>query len=493
MFHAGFSFIPGMIPGLWAIVDNSPSTTLSVVLFASHMFRMTLFFFVAGFFARMMFHRKGARGFWPDRAKRILLPLVVGWMMLLPAMTAVWIWGLTQDVRRHAAASAGEHARAPPRRVPADASLVSLLPADPVRAWCSPCARRRGARRSRGALRARWPTRWCAALVRTGAAAVLLPLPLDRGAVRASPSGSCGSAFPRRISRSIPQLASLVGYGTAVAFGWLIHRQVAICLRSGAGSGRSTWPLRSSRQSSVSRSPASMPAFVPAVPGAPTLALRARLRHRDLVLVLRADRRRRALPVSRDAAVRYVADASYWIYLAHLPVVVALQVMVGQLPLHWSVKFPLVLGVEPRGAVCQLPLSRARDVHRAGPQRPPVPARPSRAMAPSDSPAVPAMPRTAQLIADGVAPRRAQAIRDDGRARGLDLDVRPGEVLAVLGPNGAGKSTAIALLARSARAGSGHGTPVRRTRRSMSTRDASGRDDAGRCPDTGAARARAIA
>src|SRR5688572_28643496 len=30
--------------------------------------------------------------------------------------------------------------------------------------------------------------------------------------------------------------------------------------------------------------------------------------------------------------------------------------------------------------------------------------------------------------------------------RGLDLEVRSGELLAILGPNGAGKSTAIALL-----------------------------------------------
>ena len=96
MFHGGFSFIPGMPPGLWCIVDNSPSTTISVMAFTAHIFRMTLFFFVAGFFARMMSHRKGARGFWRDRAKRILMPLVVGWMIFFPMLAAVWIWGLTK-------------------------------------------------------------------------------------------------------------------------------------------------------------------------------------------------------------------------------------------------------------------------------------------------------------------------------------------------------------------------------------------------------------
>ena len=86
VFHAGFSFIPGMIPGIWAIVDTSPSTAISAVLFTSHIFRMSLFFFIAGFFARMMFHRKGPRGFWSDRARRILAPLVVGWMVLFPSI-----------------------------------------------------------------------------------------------------------------------------------------------------------------------------------------------------------------------------------------------------------------------------------------------------------------------------------------------------------------------------------------------------------------------
>ncbi len=113
IFHAGFSFIPGMIPGIWAMNDRSPSVAISVLLFTAHIFRMSLFFFIAGFFARMMFERKGARGFWSNRAKRILVPLVAGWVVLFPAVTAVWIWGLTRTFGNLPAAPAAT--AAPPQ------------------------------------------------------------------------------------------------------------------------------------------------------------------------------------------------------------------------------------------------------------------------------------------------------------------------------------------------------------------------------------------
>ena len=36
---------------------------------------------------------------------------------------------------------------------------------------------------------------------------------------------------------------------------------------------------------------------------------------------------------------RYLADASYWLYLIHLPILMALQVAVSQLDWPWPVKF----------------------------------------------------------------------------------------------------------------------------------------------------------
>ena len=175
--------------------------------------------------------------------------------------------------------------------------------------------------------------------------------------------------------------------------------------------------------------------------------------------------------------VRYVADASFWIYLVHLPVVAAMQVLVGHLPWHWSVKFPLILVVSfavlflsyrtlvrptfigqmlngrkyPRGSRRQ---RRRRRVVA-------VPTDLGIAGASSSTTATALDSRTdAELVASlsGIHKRYGKTVA----LAGLDLDVRRGELLAVLGPNGAGKSTAVCLVARAPRAGKGQRSPVRR-------------------------------
>lgn len=92
VFHSTMSFLNAP-QHAWLIVDKDPSTTLSVVFYVLHMFRMATFFFIAGFFAHLLFHRRGQRAFVRDRLRRIGLPLVVGWPFLFASIVGCAIWG----------------------------------------------------------------------------------------------------------------------------------------------------------------------------------------------------------------------------------------------------------------------------------------------------------------------------------------------------------------------------------------------------------------
>src|ERR1700733_3862064 len=91
VFHATLSFIPSPVR-FWVVEDIHPSTTLALLCFVIHIFRMTTFFLIAGFFAHMSFHRRGARAFVTDRLRRIALPLLVAWPIVFTATYAVVFW-----------------------------------------------------------------------------------------------------------------------------------------------------------------------------------------------------------------------------------------------------------------------------------------------------------------------------------------------------------------------------------------------------------------
>jgi hypothetical protein len=94
VFHATVSFLPAP-PGVpvWIVMDNQRSLSLAVLFYVTHIFRMTTFFVIAGFFAHMSFHKKGTRAFILDRLKRIGIPLVAGWPILFALIVAASIWG----------------------------------------------------------------------------------------------------------------------------------------------------------------------------------------------------------------------------------------------------------------------------------------------------------------------------------------------------------------------------------------------------------------
>jgi ABC-type multidrug transport system ATPase subunit/peptidoglycan/LPS O-acetylase OafA/YrhL len=450
IFHAGFSFIPGMIPGIWAMNDNSPSVAISVLLFTAHIFRMSLFFFIAGFFARMMFERKGARGFWSNRAKRILVPLVAGWVVLFPAVTAVWIWGLTKTFGKLPAAPTALPPQ-PPLSFPLTHLwfLYYLLVLYVIVLLCRAVAVRLD---RRGAVRA-FADSVVRGAVHSGTAAVLLAVPVAF-ALYFRAEWIIWFGIPTPDHSLIPEVASLVGFGTALVFGWLAHRQLELL-----HTWKKQWALHLASALGATAIciwiAGATPSFVPAARGFQKLAFAfsyalAIWCWSFAVIGIAM----RFLSHANDR-VRYIADASFWIYLVHLPVVAAMQVLLGQLPWHWSVKFPLILIVSfavlflsyrilvrptfigqllngrkyPRasrghddGQVSQMGLDAAM----------------------ADAPPAIAVPgATIELVASltGVHKRYGKTVA----LAGLDLDVRRGELLAVLGPNGAGKSTAVSL------------------------------------------------
>jgi hypothetical protein len=144
----------------------------------------------------------------------------------------------------------------------------------------------------------------------------------------------------------LPGVSTLVGFGTAFGFGWFLHRQPALL---------EVWRRRwlgyligaallsyycAGAMSAATRNPASIPTDAAASllrAFAYPLATWAWC----LALIGAATR----FLSHERAIVRYLSDSSYWIYLAHLPIVVALQVLVSPWSAPWQVKYPLVVAV----------------------------------------------------------------------------------------------------------------------------------------------------
>lgn len=422
VFHASLSFTPGIPVGVWAITDTSPSPAIGALGFAAHIFRMSLFFLIAGLFARMLVHRKGLRGFWADRGTRIGVPLIVGWLVLAPTLTAIWVWGLTKTF--------GGALPTPPADMPAAPAgafplthlwflyylLILYVMVLAGRALVLAAG-------GHGVI-SRSIDRAVGALVRTGTAALVLPLPLI-AALLTAPAWQPVSGIPTPDRSVIPELISLVGYGSAMISGWFIHRQIGV-LQVWARQ----WALHLGTAVTLT-----LVCLVYRHAAAPAIAVAYGVAiwcwsFGLIGLAMRS--------VSRPIpAVRYVADASYWIYLVHLPVVIALQVLVGHLPWHWSVKFPLILVVSFVVLFISYHyLVRSTLIGEVlNGRRYPRGNRHDVADPAGDDAASP----LAKL--SGVQQRYGKTVA----LAGLDLDVRRGELLAVLGPNGAGKSTAIAL------------------------------------------------
>jgi glucan biosynthesis protein C len=94
IFHHGIESFVSYCKWDWITQDSQTSLSLDILFYISHIFRMQAFFLMSGFFAHLLFIKMGAWGFALNRAKRLLLPLILFWPLLYAGLYNLWVWGI---------------------------------------------------------------------------------------------------------------------------------------------------------------------------------------------------------------------------------------------------------------------------------------------------------------------------------------------------------------------------------------------------------------
>jgi glucan biosynthesis protein C len=138
----------------------------------------------------------------------------------------------------------------------------------------------------------------------------------------------------------VTNLQAVIGFGTTFGFGWLLHRQIGLIRIL-----ERRWLLNLflaivliAASFVLASTPPPRPDTVK-LAGAICYALAIWTTTFAVIgLALR-------FLSGFSATRRYLADASYWLYLIHLPLLMALQVAVSTLDWPWPVKFATILGI----------------------------------------------------------------------------------------------------------------------------------------------------
>jgi len=340
VFHATISFLPGPHQ-VWPVRDVASSDLLAVVFFVSHTFRMTTFFLIAGFFGHLMVERRGVKGFIKDRLKRIALPLVVGWPLLFAAIIAASVYGVWTATGHVPTKPPPTPPNLPPLHFPLTHLwflyvllwlYAGTLVGRAIAARIDP--------RGKVAALADGVTRF----VVGAPAGFLLPAITAALALNAFGPWLLWFGVPTPDNSLIPNLPAAVEFALAFGLGWLLHRQTELLSalrRNWAGylgvgvvaiGGCLAWI-------------GLQPVVTPQPPGFEKLAYAVGYAVGAWSLTFAAIGLALRFLSDHSPVRRYIADSSYWIYLIHLPLIMALQAAVSKAAWPWEVKFAMVLGV----------------------------------------------------------------------------------------------------------------------------------------------------
>ncbi|MDI6625196.1 MAG: acyltransferase family protein [Brevundimonas sp.] len=329
--HASMSYLP--IP-IWLFPDDQTSPAASGVFFAIHLFRMTAFFLIAGLFAHMMLGRRGTWSFVRDRLGRIAGPLLGLWWVVFPAVIGVIVWKAALD-------NGGVIPTDGPPPPPLTLETFPLL-----HLWflwvllilyaAFLFVRAPFALLDRDGAVGRLVDRLTGALVGPWTPALLAaPLAL---ALWLTPDWIPFFGIPTPDKGFVPNPAALTAFGLAFGLGVLLDRR-----RDLLGRIERLWPVFTvvalgTGAAALVLSGGLVPPLTPVVDPeakAPAAALYALAVYASTLAATALSLR---FLSGYSAVRRYLADASYWVYIVHLPLVMVGQVLLLDAPWPWFAK-----------------------------------------------------------------------------------------------------------------------------------------------------------
>jgi glucans biosynthesis protein C len=337
IFHHGIESFISYAKWDWITEDSQSSLLLDILFYASHVFRMQAFFLMAGFFAHLLFSRKGYWGFIANRTKRLILPLLLFWPILYMATFHLWVWGI-QYLKNNSYAEA----------VASLPDYMVLSKGFPfMHLWflyflvlfCAGVAMLRPIvgridkneklRYAMDRFLAYFMEKWWGSLI-IGLFMVMPMLGMrDWFGVDTSASGF------------IPRIAPFILYGMYFTLGWFIYRQIRLLKNiekfrsSNLILGVSLITLLVILNLLFADPSSSNAAIVLAV-------LNALYSFASITTVFAFVGYMMAYFSSPNIRMRYLSDASYWGYLVHLPILGFFQIIVAQYDITWALKLILI-------------------------------------------------------------------------------------------------------------------------------------------------------
>lgn len=322
VFHAALAYSPLMHP-FWPAADAGRSIAVDAVAWFLHLFRMPLFFVVAGYFAALLVARRGMGGLFRNRCARVLLPLLLflplvvlsmNWLTGNAAATAVQPSPALAWIRSYV----GEHGALPFAPGWVHLWFLFYLMLFTVLVWVASTL---GLGRIGDRIAALHPLAW----------PLLVPLLLTPALAGTGVPWPAPEYF-------IPPLWAQAFFGVYFALGYqAFHRSgmldrlrpMSLALLMGAIAAYAAlfWSTDGLAATRLTPLRHFLHALLEAYAGF----------WMTLWCLLAA---RRWLP-GRSATLRWLADASYWVYIVHLPVLLAIQYRLLGLQLHWGAKFAI--------------------------------------------------------------------------------------------------------------------------------------------------------